>query len=400
MTEQLVMADLAAWLVRNPRRSPWDWVNKVLETEDGRPQVLRYVDGHVSLNEYQADEWIGTDDYREAQREACDRLKDLGVRGGFRVSHPYRIHDRAKHALREAGYGEEGEEGGLWDGVREDPLDIGWHQYTAHGMHTHFVGFTGEKGTPAANFGDGGNEIRRYSKDHRDKSDPSTVVEIFQACRYPVTHAAPPDDAPRVTNRFGDAHGAAKRRPQTIIEELDDDHVKGSSLIDQAKTAVRNVLDEVLDVENEDGCMQCPQCGGRDWVSIWQTRDLCEAHDDGHLEIEHRDSLDIARALKQYGPDSTIPVAKAVERGHLDRDPDGTLPEIDLTNPIEVCEMFGLSLADEAPNDDAPAEPPPGGHAGPPDDLDDDPLDGLFGRGNRDWTVDHPLTRTKEDHEQ
>lgn len=385
MTHQLLLADVALYCHVNLRAGPWGWAEEVLENDDGRPVMLRYVDGQVSFEQDQGDEWVGVDRYKDATSEACQVAQDAGVQGGYRVPHAYRLTDQAKDKLRSAGYGRHGENGSLWDGVHDDPYDVGWDTYVKPGLHTHFIGWSGQRGTPDAllNGSDAG-LLERFSKDHRDQGDPTSVVDLFRACRYPLHHASPPEDAPRVSVPFGDAHGAASDRPETLLEELDEG-VKGpSSLVEQANDAVAHVLDKLLNVPGEDGCMQCPECGDRDWVSIWQTRDLVEAHDDGHIEIRHRDALDVARALKHYGPDSTIPVAKACERGVLEREPDGSLPEIDPTDPADVHRLMGL----DPPDDD---EPDPGVSIGaqpePPPDSDSDrsipdELDRLFNPGD------------------
>lgn len=396
MVRVLVMADLAWWLRAHRGASPWDWSEKVIDHPEGQPQFLRYVEGVVSFDQdQQTGEWVGLDRYREAVSDACSIVQNAGVNGGFRVPHPYRISAQGKDELAGAGYGRWGEEGSYWDGVREDPYDAGWHHYVEHGMHVHFIGWSGQRGTTDATLnGPDAGLLKRFSKDHRDQGDPDTLQELYVACRYPLTHAAPPEQAPRVSNRFGDAHGAAKKRSETLIKELNEGE-KGADLLEQAELAVDFVLEHCVEDYERDSDMSCPQCEGDDWVSIWDGRDLCEADDAGEIELEHRDSLDVARALKHHGPDSSIPIAKSVERGFLDRKPDGSLPDVDLTDPPSVARLLGLPVeaedADDAPVDDgAPAEPPPTGSVDPPDEGPQDPLADLRSDpGN--WRASHPL---------
>lgn len=385
MVRVFAMADLAWWLRAHPGASPWDWSEKVIEDPEGQPQFLRFVEGVVSFDQDQTGEWVGLDRYREAVSDACDVAQSAGVDGGFRVPHPYRVSNQGKDKLAEAGYGKWGEEGSYWDGVREDPYDVGWHRYVEPGMHTHFIGWSGQRGTTDATLnGPDAGLLKRFSKDHRDSGDPDTFRELYVACRYPLTHAAPPEDAPRVSNRFGDAHGAAKKRPENLIEEINEGE-KGPDLLEQCELAVDFVLEHTIEDYERDSDMTCPQCEGDDWVSIWDSRDLCEADDAGEIDLEHRDSLDVARALKHHGPDSSIPIAKSVERGFLDREPDGSLPEVDLSDPEDVRRLLGLPVeaedAGDAPvTDDGPAEPPPGGSVDPPGDARQNQVGDLFGR--------------------
>lgn len=364
MTHALLKADLAWWLTANPGASPWDWAENVLE-DDGHVQFLRFVDGQVSFQKDQGEGWVGLDRYKEARSDACDVAKDAGITGGFRVPHPYRIRDTAKAKLRGEGYGEWGENGSLWDGVREDPCEVGWRQYVEGGLHTHFIGWTGQRGTVDANVDETpeGVVLERFGA-NRETGDPDTVRELHRVCRYPLTHAAAPEDAPRVTNRFGDAHGAAKQRADNILKELTRGGVKGADLVDQADRAVDHVLDEILGEDSGDGEMQCPACQGRDWMSIWDARDLHAAHEDGHLELDHADELEIARALMQFGPESKVPRILAVKKGFLERDEDGELPEIDLEDPDDVHRLMGLDppdREDEPPSSSTstPVEPRP-----------------------------------------
>lgn len=401
MVRAFAMADLAHWLCAHPRAGPWDWVEKVLETPEGQPQSLRFVEGVVSFEEDQTGEWVGLDRYREAVSDACSVAQSAGVDGGFRVPHPYRVSDQGKDKLAEAGYGKWGEKGSYWKGVQEDEEhhDVGWHRYIEPGMHVHFVGWSGQRGTTDATLnGPDAGLLERFSKEHRDQGDPDTLQELYVACRYPLTHAAPPEDAPRVSNRFGDAHGAAKNRPENLIKELVEEFnegEKGPDFLEQAEVAVDYVLERTLEEFESGSDTSCPQCGGDDWVSIWHSRDLCEADDGGEIELEHRDSLDVARALQHHGPDSSIPIAKSVERGFLEREPDGSLPEVDLTDPGEVRRLFGLPVeaedADDAPvDDDAPAEPPPTGSVDQAGDARQDPLAALQPDPDK-WRASHPL---------
>lgn len=75
-------------------------------------------------------------------RRAYRRMRNCEVLGGFAVLHPWRIPDARKKQLRQKGYGVGGSRGGLWNGVREDALDLGDpRHYAVFGPHIHNIGY-------------------------------------------------------------------------------------------------------------------------------------------------------------------------------------------------------------------------------------------------------------------
>ncbi len=75
-------------------------------------------------------------------RKSYDRMESLGVLGGVRFFHPFRIRKNVQKSLREAGYGVKDGKGGLWAGGRENVLKLGsWRSYLRLSPHIHAVVF-------------------------------------------------------------------------------------------------------------------------------------------------------------------------------------------------------------------------------------------------------------------
>lgn len=75
-------------------------------------------------------------------RKGYDRLESMGVMGGIRFFHPFRIRKNVLKLLREVGYGSGGSKGGFWAGVRENALKLGsWRSYLRLSPHLHAVVF-------------------------------------------------------------------------------------------------------------------------------------------------------------------------------------------------------------------------------------------------------------------
>lgn len=394
MTRELLWADLVGWLEARPNARPSDWSQRVLDDDrDGAWQFVRVVQGVVSFDVdketgKEDGEWVGEDRYRKARKEACDVVKGLGVNGGYRVPHPYRIDDAWKPYLRDAGYGGEGvdgRQGSLWDGVHEDALALGdWRRYVEHGLHTHVVGVSGQRGTSDADVEtlDGPDLWDRFD-------DPDTVADAYRVCRYFLTHAAPPSGT-RVAGQFGDLHPAATENAKKRLEDLWPE--KGAGNLERmAEAAIEEVLNAVLGAQGRDGEDEpdrcCPDCGGDEYVSVFDLETEIEKRELGEDDVDRWQSLDVARALSRWGTEAGAQIAenRALAHGFIDED---DLGEIDYTDPSDVRRLFGLE--DPEP-DDAPAEPPPSGSVRPPDDVDEDPLNGLFAERPGNWRDPTPL---------
>lgn len=75
-------------------------------------------------------------------RTGYDRLESLGVMGGVRFFHPFRIWKTVQKSLRDNGYGVKSGKGGLWAGVRENALKLGsWRSYVRLSPHIHCIVF-------------------------------------------------------------------------------------------------------------------------------------------------------------------------------------------------------------------------------------------------------------------
>jgi hypothetical protein len=381
MVRELLYADLVGWLEAHPNATPFDWSDQVLdEDHEGAWQHVRIVHGVASSQKDQGvNEWVGEDRYREQRREACETMKTAGLEGGYRIPHPYRIRDCWEPWLRQVGYGGrglDGREGSFWDGVREDALKLGdWRRYVGHGLHTHWIGVAGQRGTPDARLED--------SDFYRRFDDADTVADAFRVSRYLLGHAAPPEGT-RVAGQFGDTHPSALKNPKKRLEELRPEK-GGCALEVVAEKAVEDVLNVVLGKQGRDGEDEpdrcCPECGGDEYVIVWDLETELEKRELGEDEITCFEHLDVARALSRWGTEAGAQIAenRALAHGFIDEDDVG---EIDYTDPADVRRLFGLE------DEDAPAEPPPSNSVEAPDEG---PLDGLFGSWRDNWRDPNPL---------
>lgn len=80
-------------------------------------------------------------DYGKFFRTSYNRLGKLGVLGGIRVFHPFRVLYNIKGKLRQAGYGHGGS-GGFWAAIRANVLNLkSWRNYVYLAPHLHVIGF-------------------------------------------------------------------------------------------------------------------------------------------------------------------------------------------------------------------------------------------------------------------
>jgi hypothetical protein len=83
-------------------------------------------------------------DYGNFFRTGYNRLAKLGLLGGIRVFHPFRIPFVIQSKLRELGYHgfKNGGKGGFWAGIRDNALNLkSWYQYVELAPHMHIIGY-------------------------------------------------------------------------------------------------------------------------------------------------------------------------------------------------------------------------------------------------------------------
>lgn len=84
--------------------------------------------------------WTTLDQYETFHKRVYRHLSAIGVDGGLRIFHPYRINPGVIAELKKVGYGTPGN--GYWKGVRENALGYeNFEQYYSLGVHDHTIVF-------------------------------------------------------------------------------------------------------------------------------------------------------------------------------------------------------------------------------------------------------------------
>lgn len=183
------------------------------------------------------------------------------VLGGVSVVHPARIQDRMKVELRAVGYGANGPEGGLWEGVRDDVFNLGdWREYAEYSPHGHSIGF------PELIEPHEGSEflVRKYTT----LEDTESVVAHI---RYLMSHRGVWRGDGQFTSirRWGMFHHASKEYVD-VEEELGE--VEYRALCGRVADVMGGEWSESdgLHYPDEEGA-RCPECGThkREFVDLW-----------------------------------------------------------------------------------------------------------------------------------
>lgn len=220
---------------------------------------------------------INTNLMRRGRRRADRRS---GVLGGVSVVHPARILETVKQRLRIAGYGENGDKGGLWRGVRDDALGLGdWRNYCKYSPHGHSIGFP-EWIDPHE-----GDDflVRKYDTLENTES-------VVKHVRYLMSHRGAWRSDGQFTSirRWGMFHHASKDYVD-VQEELDEEDYR------ELCRSVANVMggewteEEGLHYPEEES-EKCPECGTakREFVDLWDLPKLASTKQQGGSEWTNR----------------------------------------------------------------------------------------------------------------
>lgn len=182
--------------------------------------------------------------------DCSDCYTNVSEFGGYGFFHHCRIKRPRKEGLRRCGYGDRGNKGGLWTGVRDDALDLGdWRKYVKWGPHLHSIGFPGHiephKGDDFL--------IRKYD----NLEDAESVVAHI---RYLLSHGAvrERDGECRMTRPFGSFHHGSSEWKGAENELSETEYNNLASEIAQL-IGMEWDKDERELVYQDSG--ECPECG-------------------------------------------------------------------------------------------------------------------------------------------
>jgi hypothetical protein len=167
----------------------------------------------------------------------------VGINGGLRIFHPYRILGYIKELLRKKGYGVAGR--GFWNGVREDALGLGdWRKYVYLAPHDHAIVFPS------------------WIEEHKDstfllkKIDYlATPEDTVRALRYLISHMGLLNEDEDFDNHpmsfFGELH---RWKPENYLTEAELSEIKH-----RIADIMHITLEEDLPEELEEKC-NCGAC--------------------------------------------------------------------------------------------------------------------------------------------
>lgn len=189
--------------------------------------------------------------------------------GGYRVVHHARLLKAVAKLLRREGYGEGGDKGGLWVGVRENALDLeqGWRAYARLSMHVHSIGFPSR--IEEFNGTDDGYLLRKYDT-------LEDVESVLRHLQYLMHHRALGRDGREIRSvkSWGMFHHATDGW-DGAEEELGGDRYE--ELCEEVAGLLGGEWDVVDGFQYEDDESPCcPECGTDkgDFLDLWQLREI------------------------------------------------------------------------------------------------------------------------------
>jgi len=284
-------------------------VEGVAMIRDERPHGLVFSTPPSESSGYSIED-INTKLMRRGRRRSRNKSDVLG---GVSVVHPARIPDDIKEALRAHGYGANGPNGGLWEGVRADALGMSdWRRYAEYSPHGHSVGFP-EYIEPHE-----GQDfiVRKYTTLDEAKN-------VVRHIRYLMSHRGVWRGDGQFTSirRWGMFHHASKDYID-IEEELDREaYVSLCERVADVMGAAWSETEGLYYPDDEGAC--CPACdtpkekfidlwdlprlassknqGGQEWIN--RLSDGQRSFFDELIEILHHDSLPIIERGDVIHPD-------------------------------------------------------------------------------------------------
>ncbi|MBA7494534.1 hypothetical protein ES702_05110 [subsurface metagenome] len=196
-----------------------DWLNRtafryaVLIESYSRFNKQRPSHVIVSVLPKSAESWTWAEYNNRLHRKGIRELKGIGVVGGVRIFHPYRVARDIKGQLKDLGYADGYDDNprswGYWRGVRENALELDhWKDYVVAGPHDHNICFP-------------------YWLASHDSPDIvvkkignlKTVRHIVGLLRYLLSHAGKLPDSSMPTKRFGIFSGPNRWTPENNLTE-------------------------------------------------------------------------------------------------------------------------------------------------------------------------------------
>jgi len=149
------------------------------------------------------------DGFYRARREAVEKAREHGIRGGLIIPHGYRVYDDTQTAYQAAkDEGMEVAESGLWQFIRQNDRD--WRKQVYWSPHFHVVGLARD-----VDAGDGtdGWVLHNVKRDGSHSLEPFYLhnqegyEDMARVVRYLLSHATYEEDSTRqVMTWFGSLH--------------------------------------------------------------------------------------------------------------------------------------------------------------------------------------------------
>ena len=189
-------------------------------------------------------------DYCNFFRTGYNRLYKLGVLGGVRVFHPFRVKDSFKDEFRKLGAKDSG---GFWKMIREDVLHLpSWYSYVKLSPHLHIMGFPSfiESNTTSDI------TIGKYAVF-------DNVTDVVAHLRYLLSHCGNlTDGMNEPASVFGCLHGF---KPDEHLTQSEIVYIKNNvaSAMDLCYDSVRDIVIPDDDVDDS----------GHDWIPLHEFAD-------------------------------------------------------------------------------------------------------------------------------
>jgi hypothetical protein len=276
---------------------------------------------HPSESSGYSIEDINTALMRRGRRRARNKSNVLG---GVSVVHPARLKHDIKTALRAHGYGASGDEGGLWEGVRADALELlDWRRYAKYEPHGHSIGFPELIG------------------EHSHESFVINKYDVLEAASNVVAHVRYLMSHRGVWR--GDGQFTSVRR-WGMFHHASGDYIDVEEALE--RDAYEDVCERVADAMGaawseteglhypEKGEPCCPACGTSkaNFIALWDLPRLASSKNQGgqewinRLSDSQREFFDELMAILHHDG------APIIERGDIPH-PDDVAPWIDGDRP-------------------------------------------------------------------
>jgi hypothetical protein len=272
---RLLARDLERFLTENPGAPPNAWARQVLHRDR---LWLRWLHVVVSPSQRRDGELVDVDEFRELRSFANEIAKEGGLGGHLGYQHPYAVAEMLKPLIREEADVGRGE-GGMWNAVRADVLDLGsWEAYAVPSPHVHLLGHAGDDRRVATGDQVGeADDVWHVVEDASGSPLELNPDRLKRTIGYLLSHTAVPEERLQRASYAGDV-----RKNLGGVETW---------LSDRQVVVLEEVVDQLLEEDTEDEEYSCEACSSTEQLTIWEALDYIQERERQEEPLEHEQQL-------------------------------------------------------------------------------------------------------------